>query len=49
VLEIEFRNGRVYRYFAVPQPVFAELMLAPSMGAFFVERIKDVYGFLRVS
>lgn len=49
VLEIEFRNGSVYRYFAVPRSAFEELMQAPSAGTFFLERIKDVYGFQRVS
>ena len=48
-LEVEFRNGSVYRYFAVPQSVFYGLMSAPSKGTFFLERIKSVYGFKRMS
>lgn len=49
VLEIRFTNGSVYRYFAVPRSVFDRLMLAPSKGTFFVDQIKDVFAFQRVS
>lgn len=49
MLEIEFCNGSVYRYFAVPRSAFDELMQATSAGTFFLERIKDVYGFQLVS
>ena len=43
VLEIEFRSGDVYRYFAVPPSVHADLLVAPSAGRFFRERIRGVY------
>lgn len=49
VLEIEFRSGAVYRYFAVPRSVFEELMASPSKGSFLVDRIKDVFTFERIS
>jgi hypothetical protein len=39
-LEIEFRNGRVYRYSGVPQGVFDFLVRAPSKGGF-VNRMID--------
>ena len=42
-LEIEFPDGDVYQYFAVPQLVFLQLLRAESMGAFFNERIRDEY------
>ena len=41
-LEIEFREGGVYRY-AVPRRIHAELMAADSLGAFFARRIRHVY------
>lgn len=41
VLEIEFKNGQVYRYFDVQPELFAELMNAESIGQFFVSKIKN--------
>ena len=41
-LEIEFREGGVYRY-AVPRRIHAELMAADSIGAFFARRIRHTY------
>jgi hypothetical protein len=43
VLEIEFRSGDVYRYFAVPPSVALNLLEAPSPGAFFNRHISDRY------
>ena len=43
VLELEFRSGEVYRYFAVPPSVHAGLLAAPSAGRFFTQRIRDRY------
>jgi hypothetical protein len=42
-LEIEFRTGHVYRYFAVPHRVFQALMKAESKGRFFHEQIDRIY------
>ncbi len=47
VLELEFKSGKVYRYFAVPASVHAELMKAESKGAFFNQYIKDAFPFAR--
>ena len=41
-LEIEFREGGVYRY-AVPRRIHAELMASDSLGAFFARRIRHAY------
>lgn len=41
-LEIEFRDGGVYRY-AVPRRIHQELMAADSLGAFFARRIRHRY------
>lgn len=48
VLEVEFRHGGVYRYFAVPRSTHAELLAAPSKGAFLADRIKPRHGVERV-
>jgi hypothetical protein len=42
-LEIEFRTGDVYRYYAVPPSVHRELMSAESPGAYFNRHISDRY------
>jgi hypothetical protein len=43
VLEVEFHNDRLYRYFVVPHSVYRELLQASSLGRFFNERIRDRY------
>lgn len=48
VLEIEFHNGRVYRYFDVPEKVYKELMRARSLGSYFSEKIRSGYRYQRV-
>jgi hypothetical protein len=47
-LEIEFVNGSVYQYFEVPQPTYAGLMAAPSIGNFVNTKIKPYYEFAEV-
>ena len=42
-LELEFRNGRIYRYFGVPELVHRRLLHAPSLGEFFNAEIRDHY------
>ena len=43
VLEVEFKNGRVYQYFGVPESVHVDLMGAGSQGKFFNANIKNAY------
>jgi hypothetical protein len=43
VLEVEFRSGDVYRYFAVPPSVHRALIEAESPGAYFNTHISDHY------
>ena len=31
-LEVEYVNGSVYQYYEVPQPTYAGLLAAPSIG-----------------
>jgi hypothetical protein len=48
VLEIEFEKGGVYRYFDVPEPVFRELLEAPSIGQYFLANVRDVFRYAKV-
>jgi hypothetical protein len=48
ILELEYVNGYVYHYLDVPQPVFAGLLAAPSIGAYVNEEIKPYYEFREV-
>jgi len=43
VLEVEFRSGDRYRYFAVPPSVHKALLEADSPGAYFNTHISDRY------
>jgi len=43
VLEVEFRSGDRYRYFAVPPSVHKALLGADSPGAYFNKHISDHY------
>ena len=38
-LEIEFRNGRAYRYSQVPAAAYRLLLRAPSIGAYVNQQI----------
>ena len=42
-LSITFRSGQTYNYSNVPMGVYQGLMGASSMGAYFVENIRDNY------
>jgi hypothetical protein len=48
-LEIEFRTGALYRYFAVPADVHRALMSAASKGRYFSQKIRDRYRFQRLT
>lgn len=47
-LEIEFRNGAIYRYLNVDPAIYRELMSAPSKTRFYDEKIRRKYRSLRV-
>jgi hypothetical protein len=42
-LEIEFRNGAIYRYLDVAPATYHKLMLAPSKARFYNENIRRKY------
>lgn len=43
MLEVTFKNGGVYIYSKVPEPIYQALMLAVSHGLYFNQFIKDKY------
>lgn len=49
ILDIEFNNGSIYRYYDVPQRIHTELMNSHSVGAFFNKLIKSEYEYERLS
>jgi lysyl-tRNA synthetase, class II len=48
-LQLEFRRGAVYRYFAVPPTVFHALITAESKGAYFNRTIRNHFRYQRLS
>lgn len=47
-LEVQFKNGTMYRYFDVPEIVFFELGKAESVGKYFHANVKNKYNFEKV-
>ncbi len=47
-LEIEFRNGAIYRYLDVEPPVYDALLKAPSKARFYDQNIRHKYRSLHV-
>jgi hypothetical protein len=47
-LELEFVNGSIYQYYEVPQPTYAGLLAAPSIGNYVNTQIKPYFDFAEV-
>jgi len=47
-LEVEFKNGGIYQYYNVPEPIYHALMSADSKGKFLNEYVKPAYPYSRV-
>ena len=47
-LEIEFRNGAIYRYLDVAPKIYHDLMIAPSKAGFYDANIRRKYRSLHV-
>ncbi|WAS55389.1 DUF853 family protein [Burkholderia ambifaria] len=45
ILEIEFKTGRVYQYYNVPQVVYDQFMVSDSKGKFFNSYVKSAYAY----
>jgi KTSC domain/Transposase DDE domain len=48
-LELEFRSGAIYRYFAVPQAVVEGLIAAESKGAYFNRNVRSRFPYHRLA
>jgi hypothetical protein len=49
ILELEFRDsGGVWQYFKLPAKVYNKFMHAPSLGNYFVTKIKGKYREMKV-
>jgi hypothetical protein len=49
LLEVEFRNGSVYRYFDVPRDHYDAFLAATSKGKFFNAHVRPAFHFTRVA
>lgn len=47
-LEVQFRNGWIYRYDSVPEAVYRAFMSAPSHGKYLKRNIVDKFSTTRV-
>jgi hypothetical protein len=45
ILDVEFCNGTIYRYQAVPETTFEQLLQAESKGRFFNLRVRPKFVF----
>jgi len=48
VLQLEFRDGAIYRYFAVPSAVYHDLLAADSKGSYFNQQIRGSFRHIRL-
>jgi len=48
-LELRFRSGAIYFYFAIPPAVFHHLIAASSKGAYFNRNIRHRFRYQRVA
>jgi hypothetical protein len=49
ILQLEFRNRAIYRYFGVPAPVYEALLVASSKGKYFNRAIRGIFPYSRAS
>jgi hypothetical protein len=49
VLELEFRNGLVYEYYAVPRRHYDALLAAPSKGRYFNTFLRGAFPYRRLT
>lgn len=47
-LQLQFHNGTIYQYFAVPPAIWTALLAAASKGAYFNRHIRDRFPHLRL-
>jgi hypothetical protein len=49
ILQLEFHDGTVYRYFQVPHQTYQDLFHADSKGAYFNRHIRSVFRCARLA
>lgn len=49
VLEVQFKNGRIYQYVKVAYEVYVDFMASPSKGKFLHSSILGVYSHIRIA
>lgn len=49
MLEVQFQDGALYRFFAVPATCFQELLRSESKGRYFNANIRNRFRFQRVA
>ena len=47
-LEIEFKTGRLYQYYNVPEPIYQQFLESDSKGKFLHAYIKPAYPYSQV-
>jgi len=47
-LELEFRNGAIYRYSDVPAQVYRELLRAESKGRYFNQHVRNRFSYTKI-
>jgi KTSC domain len=47
-LQIHFKDGSIYRYSNLPDPVFQAFIAAPSTGIFFNRYIRNQFSCIRI-
>lgn len=48
ILQLELRNGAIYRYFAVPAAIHDGLLIADSKGSYFNRKIRNCFPYTRL-
>jgi hypothetical protein len=48
ILELEFRDGAIYLYFAVPEAIHHGLLAADSKGSYFNSQIRTCFRYSRI-
>lgn len=48
ILEVEFNNGGIYQYLAVPEEIHAALMAAESKGRYLAKEVKPNFKYIKL-
>ena len=48
ILEVEFKDGKVYQYLGVPSQIYDQMMDSDSKGTYLHRYVRNKYKFLKV-